>query len=228
MIIRWFGDPHLHTRPDDDYFRRQDLDPALNQGEHERNEELIELVNRYGPDLKVLMATCVAPNVRQRCLDAGMSIYWWNPICDDYDDPASHTRRLYELTGMPCLVTGGNCGASAWVLAKAILARDPIALVGMDLGYAPGTPLTKTQYYHELVKVYPHDQLERAYIAIHNPYLNETWYTDPTYYWYRQCFLQLLEQSGWATYNCTEGGTLFGDGIQWATLEEFIKTTSER
>lgn len=222
-IIRWFGDPDLKGRPDDDYFRRQDLDPALNTREHERNEELIALVNHHGPKIKVVIATCVSPNVTRRCLQAGMSLYWWNPICDDYDDPASHTRRLYELSGMPCMVTGGNCGAAAWIFAKAILTRDPVAVVGMDLGYAPGTPLSKTQYYHELIKVYPEDQLEQAYIQVHNPHLNETWYTDPTYYWYRQCFLDVVKQSGWTAYNCTEGGTLFGEGIEFMALDHFIK-----
>ena len=222
-IIRWFGDPELKSRPDDDYFRRQDLDPALNTREHERNEELIGLVNRYGPKINVIIATCVSPNVTRRCLQAGMPLYWWNPICDDYDDPGSHTRRLFELTGMPCMVTGGNCGASAWIFAKAILERDPVAMVGMDLGYAPGTPLEKTQYYHELVKFYPAERLEQAYIQVHNPYLNETWYTDPTYYWYRRCLLDVVKQAGWTAHNCTEGGTLFGDGVECLELDEFVR-----
>jgi hypothetical protein len=226
-IMRWFGDPDLKSRPDDDYFRRQDLDPAWNSQEHERNEELIALVNEHGPKIKVMIASCVAPNVTRRCLDAGMPLYWWNPICDDYDDPTCHTRRLYDLTKMPCMVSGGNCGASAWVFAKAILEIEPVAIVGMDLGYAPGTPLQKTQYYHELRNIYPEDRLEEAYIQVYNPHLNETWYTDPTYYWYRRCFLDVLRQSGWTAYNCTEGGTLFGEGIKYLGLGEFIVKHAE-
>ena len=101
-------------------------------------------------------------------------------------------------------------------------------MVGMDLGYAPGTPLEKTQYYHELIKFYPEERLEEAYIQMHNPHLDETWFTDPTYYWYRQCFLQMVQQSGWTGYNCTEGGTLFGEGIEWIALDQFIKEQSER
>ncbi len=221
-IIRWFGDPDLKTRPDDDYFRRQDLDPALNTREQERNEELIALVNEHGPKIKVIIATCVSPNVTKRCLQAGMPLYWWNPICDDYDDAGGHTRRLYDMTRMPCMVTGGNCGASAWIFAKAILEREPVAIVGMDLGYAPGTPLRRTQYYHELIKFYPEERLEQAYVQVHNPVLGETWYTDPTYYWYRQCFLEVVKQSGWTAYNCTEGGTLFGEGIESLPLDRFI------
>jgi hypothetical protein len=227
-IIRWFGDPELRTRPDDDYFRRQDLDPALNTKELERNEDLIELVNRYGPQIKVIIATCVAPNVTRRCLDAGMPLYWWNPICDDYDDPHGHTRKLHALTGMPCMVTGGNCGASAWIFANGVLQCENVALVGMDLGYAPGTALRRTQYYHELIKFYSEAELEQAYIEIHNPHLDETWYTDPTYYWYRQCLLDVVKQSGWTLINCTEGGTIFGEGVQWRTLDEFLAGTKRR
>nr|MBI3611651.1 DUF115 domain-containing protein [Nitrospirota bacterium] len=221
-IMRWFGDPDLKNRPDDGYFRRQDLDPTLNSRERERNEEMIALVNAHGPKIKVIIATCVAPNVARRCLEAGMSLYWWNPICDDYDDSGSHTRRLYDLTGMPCMVSGGNCGAAAWIFARGILEKDPVAFVGMDLGYAPGTPLGKTQYYHELIKFYPEERLAEAYVQVHNPYLNETWYADPTYYWYRQSFLDMVKQFGWTAYNCTEGGTLFGEGIVPMGLGEFI------
>ena len=153
-----------------------------------------------------------------------MPLYWWNPICDDYEEPGSHTQRLFNLTGMPCMVTGGNCGASAWIFAKAILERDPVGMVGMDLGYAPGTPLEKTQYYHELIKFYPEERLEEAYIQMHNPHLDETWFTDPTYYWYRQCFLQMVQQSGWTGYNCTEGGTLFGE-VPFANGNELVQAS---
>ena len=80
----------------------------------------------------------------------------------------------------------------------------------------------------ELDKVYPEDRLSEAYIEIYNPHLNETWYTDPTYYWYRQCFLDVVKQSGWTAYNCTEGGTLIGEGIEWMALDHFIKEQQGR
>jgi hypothetical protein len=69
--------------------------------------------------------------------------------------------------------------------------------------------------------------LDEAYIQLANPYLDETWYTDPTYYWYRQCFLEVLQHSGWTAYNCTEGGMLFGDGVEWMALERFIHEYSK-
>ncbi len=207
-IVRWFGDPELELRPADDYFRRQDLDPHLLRDEADRNRELLALVDRHGPRVKAVLDTSVA-------------VYWWNPIYDDYDAPDSLTRRLFELTKAPCLVTGGNTGAAAWVFATAVLGCREAALVGMDLSYHPSTPITHTQYYTELRDLLG-EAVAEAYIHMENPHLGETWYTDPTYWWYRQAFLELAAQSPATTVNCTEGGILFGDSVRWSGLDAFL------
>lgn len=219
-IVRWFGDPELEKRPADDYFQRQDLDPYLNKDEVARNREILDLVNRHGPKIKAILSTSVAPTVTHRVLEAGMPIYWWNPIYDDYDEPGSYTRYVFELTKAPCMVTGGNCGTAAWVFAGTILRATRVAVTGTDLSYPPDTPLESTQYYTELRDLFG-DRFADAYIHVWNPHLRQTWYTDPTYWWYRESFLALAQQAPFTTYNCTEGGILFGDGIEWCTLEDF-------
>src|SRR5438093_9171962 len=40
------------------------------------------------------IATCASPAVVDRCEKAGMRLYWWNPMYDDYDQPDSLSRRL--------------------------------------------------------------------------------------------------------------------------------------
>jgi len=219
-IVRWFGDPELEICPPDDYFRRQDLDPYLSKDEIKRNQELIELVNCYGSKIRAVLSTSVAPSVTSRVLEVGMPIYWWNPIYDDYDEQGSHTRQVFELNNVPCMVTGGNCGTAAWVFAGAILGLKNVALLGMDLSYHPDTPLEITQYYTELRNIFG-VRFAEAYIHVENPYLQQTWYTDPTYWWYQESFLELSGQATCATYNCTEGGIPFGGGIQWCSLEDF-------
>ena len=220
-IVRWFGDPQLETRPQDDYFSRQDLDPEHWNDEVLQNRQLLELVNRHGRQIKAIISTSVDTSVTRRCVDAGMQLFWWNPLYDDHEEPESVSRRLFESNGIPCMVTGGNVGAAAWVFAHSILRKKHVALVGMDLGYAPGTPLRNTQYYTELTEMFG-ERAEEAYIQIHNPYLEETWYTDPTYGWYREVMLRLVCEAPCVTYNCTEGGTLFGDGIRFIPVEEFL------
>lgn len=221
-IVRWFGDTELGGRPEDDYFVRQDLDPAHWQNEKRCNSELIDLVNQFGPRIKSIISTSVDVSVTKRCVEAGMDLYWWNPMYDDFEQEESLTRKLFESNRIPCLVTGGNVGTSAWIFAHSILKIKHLALVGMDLGYAPGTPLLNTQYYKELVQVFG-DRVQEAYIQIHNPHLNETWFTDPTYYWYRKVFLDLATEADCTTYNCTEGGTLFSDSIPFLSLNEFVE-----
>ncbi len=220
-IVRWFGDPRLEERAEDDYFRRQDLDSAMADDERRRNREMIELVNRHGADMRAVAATCIDPGVAARCEEAGLPLYWWNPICDDPAEPAGVTRALHRLNRAPCMVTGGNCGTAAWILAHSVLGKRRVALVGMDLGYRPGTPLLRTQYYYELQELLG-DRVADAYIPISNPHLGEEWYTDPTYWWYRSIFLTLAREAPCRTYNCTEGGTVFGEGIEFTPLEAFL------
>lgn len=221
-IIRWFGDPDLEKRAPDDYFRRQDLDPAFAESEIRKNREVLELVNRHGPSIKLIIATCVDPGLTRRCAEAGFEMYWWNPQYDDYDLPGSLTRRLYDLNGVPCMVTGGNVGSAAWVFAQAVLRLPHVGVVGMDLGYRPGTPLLNTQYYYQMKEILG-ERVAEGYIPMRNPHLgDEAWFTDPTYYWYRSCFLEMVKDAPGQTHNCTEGGTVFGDGVAWTPLDEFL------
>ncbi|MBI3456365.1 MAG: DUF115 domain-containing protein [Candidatus Rokubacteria bacterium] len=220
-VCRWFGDTTLESRADDDYFRRQDLDPHLGTDEHRRNRDLIELVNRHGPAIKAIICTSVAPNVTKRCLESGMELFWWNPLVDDVGKHGSLTRRLNRANGAPCMVSGGNVGAAAWVAATQVLGAREVAVTGMDFSYAPGTPIERTQYFTELVQMFG-ERAHEAIIPVENPHLGETWLTDPAYYWYRESFLDLVRQADSVTYNCTEGGILFGEPVRWSTLREFL------
>lgn len=224
-IIRWFGDSRLNERPEDDYFQRQDLDPALNKDEVMRNNELIELVNRYGHRIKVIISTSVSPEIARRCLDAQMELYWWNPVYDDYDRHDSFTKKIYEFNKVPCMVTGGNCGTSAWVFSHVVLKSPDIVMVGMDFSYPPGTNIRNTQYFEILKEIIPENP-ESGMIDVYNPFLDEIWQTDPAYYWYNQNFLQMAPHTKCKTYNCTEGGILFGAGIEFISLLEALKTVN--
>jgi len=182
-IGRWFGDTRLTAAKilEDDYFRRQEMDPYMATDEMARNDDLVKLVNRHGPSIRAIIATSASQLVTQRCREAGMELYWWNPLYDDFDQPDSLTRKVYNLNKVPCMVSGGNVGAAAWVFAHAILGIKKVAVVGTDLGYAPGTPLANTQYYKEIEEIFGENAAD-AFIDVHNPYTGEMWFTDPTYY----------------------------------------------
>jgi hypothetical protein len=221
-IVRWFGDPALTAAGADDYFRRQEMDPVHRVDEVAANRALVELVDRHGPGMKLAVATSAAPAVVDRCEKAGMELYWWNPMYDDYEVAGSLSRRLHRANGLPCLNGGGNVGTSAWVLAHAVLGKRRVGLIGMDFSYPPGTPHANTQYYPELVEMFG-DRVTQAYVHIDNPYLSERWFCDPAYYWFRDVFLEMAREADCVTSNCSEGGILFGPGVEFTTLDGFLE-----
>lgn len=220
-IVRWFGDPE-RVSAGDDYFRRQDLDEYLRVEEWKKNDELVKMVNAHGPSMCAALATSVDQSVTQRCISAGMPRYWWNPVLDDWDDPQSMTRELHRVTGkIPCLSALGHTGGACWVISHAVLECTKVAIVGMDLGYPEGTSVVNTQYY-EVVRDLPLEQAETLLLSVTNPHTQTSYLTDPVYFWYRQGMLEAVPQAECRTANCSGEGILFGEGIEWTTLEEFI------
>ncbi|MEE9250330.1 MAG: 6-hydroxymethylpterin diphosphokinase MptE-like protein [Alphaproteobacteria bacterium] len=223
-IVRWLGDYNLTPEKlEDDYFRRQDLDAHFNTDEVERNEEQIRLVNAAGPKIKAALSTSASPEVRTRCYDSGMDVYWWNPIYDDPSDRNSATRKLFEANGVPCMNAGGNVGTSAVVFAAKILGARRVVMVGMDFSYYADTPIECTQYYGEFRSFMTDAEIPYAFKTIHNPHLGEDYYTDPAYYWYRESFLELARHmTGCEVVNATEGGILFGGNVIWRSVDDVM------
>lgn len=228
-ILRWFGDPSLNqdNKNDDDYFHRQDLNNWIANNELKANQEIISLLNKYGTKIKGALATCAASGVPQRCIQSGMEIFWWNPMYDDYDQPNSLTMKVLNEVSVPCLNAGGNVGTAAWVIAHSVLNIKHIALLGMDFSYYKDTPYSRTQYYDRAIEIFSKDQLDDFFIPVFNPYLKDKFYTDPAYFWYREVFLEMSLEAPCITYNCTEGGILFGKNITFTSLEDFLNSSKQ-
>jgi len=222
-IVRWFGDPDLSEADlkNDDYFERQDLDTSFSEALR-TNDEILELLNKYGQQMRIAVSSSSANTVVTRAHQAGMQVYWWNPMYDDPDQPNSVTRTLLMKNGLPCVNAGGNVGSAAWMMANAVWGKQRIAITGMDLGYYAETPYKNTQYYHEALSLVGEERLDEIYMHIHNPHLDQWFYTDPAYMWYRECFLQMAAHASCQTFNCTEGGILFGDNIHFTNLSDFL------
>lgn len=222
-IVRWFGDPSLREQDleEDDYYRRQDLDPVF-ANEVRANEEIIALMRQHARDMPIALSTSTSIAVVERVLDAGMPIYWWNPMLDDPDKPGSRTRELMELNGFPALNAGGNVGSAAWMIADAVLGKQRVALTGMDFGYYDNTPYSATQYYREAVDLVGESRVGELFSRLYNPHVQAWFISDPAYQWYRECFLEMVADGECQTFNCTEGGILFGPNITFCTLVTFL------
>ncbi len=222
-IVRWFGKPEL-TRQDlerDDYYRRQDMDENF-ANEMRTNGEITRLVDAHGKDMRIALATTSSEPVVRRVLDTGMDIYWWNPMLDDPVAPDSLSRELYNLNGLPCVNAGGNVGAACWMMADAVLGKRHVALTGMDFAYYDETPYSATQYYPDAVALVGEENLDSIFIRIYNPHTESWFYTDPAYMWYREAFLEMALDAECRTYNCTGGGILFGESIEFVPFEDFL------
>ena len=222
-VVRWFGDPELSEEKlkKDDYFVRQEMDTDFSN-QIRTNRELTELLNEHGHKMKIALATSASKAVVDRVLQTGISIYWWNPMYDDPDNPYSVTREIYGLNKLPCINGGGNVGAACWMIADAVLRKKHVAVVGMDLSYYKDTSYFNTQYYYAAVDLVGKDNLDSIYIPVFNPHYNEWYYTDPTYWWYKERFLEMVKDADCITYNCTEGGILFGDPVRVTPFESFL------
>lgn len=224
-IVRWFGDHDFEKNNwGDDYFKKQDLDIEFRSNQKRNNEEAIDLVNKYGHLSKAIISTSAPKNVVDRVIESGMDMYWFNPLVDNPREEDSLTRKLYGINKIPCFNTGGNVGTAAWVFANAVINSPIVALTGMDLGYYKDLPVEMTQTFDELVDyVNGEMDIKECFKEYKFPLTNETYYVDPTFYWYRKNFFQLLEKSKGKTINCTEGGTLFSENIIPMFLKDFIQ-----
>jgi hypothetical protein len=226
-MVRWFGDHNFEEHAAaDDYFNRQDLDVEFRNNSIRENKENIALIDREAHKTKLLMCSTAPKNVVDRTLESKFDTYWWNPLVDDPRERDSLTRLLYGINKLPCINTGGTVGSAAWVLASSRLKIPSIAVAGMDLGYHKETPYEMTQTYFELQEFIEKGecQLEELFPEFSYPLDGQTYYTDPTYYWYRKNFLELLSQAkDVQTYNCSGAGTLFGPDIQCLDLQDFLE-----
>jgi hypothetical protein len=209
-IVRWFGDPEWERNSEgDDYFARQDLDIAFRQSAQQTNQENIRLVD--GSKARLVISTTAPANVVQRT--NAHERFWFAPLVDDPEAPGSITAQMCDATACPALNTGGTVGTAAWVFASQMLGSRSIAVVGMDYGYPTDTPLKNTQEWNltggdpDLYPQFP----ERGY------------YSSPTYFWYRQNFLDLLEAADARVTNCSGAGLLYGDRVDEMELETWLK-----
>ncbi|NBU73376.1 MAG: hypothetical protein EBS53_18365 [Bacteroidetes bacterium] len=189
------------------------------------NQKNIELINRHGPYIKALVSSSAPANVLARIKQAGFQTYFFNPLVDDPEKKDSLTRKLRAVNGFPCVNTGGNVRTCAWILAATVLGIQSVGLLGMDFGYYQDLPRQETQKYYELLEFLQDDENLDAYFPTFTyPGTGELMYTDPTYFWYRQNFLELLPLVPAKTYNCTEGGTLYSDQLPCCSIEEFLQS----
>ena len=226
-VVRWFGDEKLTNKnlKEDDYFARQDLEVKFNN-ELNMNNKVIKLFNKYAKKLNIAVGTSSSRSVIKRIISAKANIFWWNPYLDDPKIKNSVTKKIFNMNKFPVINTGGNVGATAWMMAESLFNCKRIGLLGMDFAYYLDTSINKTQYYDRLQKfVKKKEDLKMFYSKIFNPKTKKYFYTDHVYAWYKKCLVEMVSNSNAITVNCSGGGILFDKNIEWTSLNNFCKNS---
>ena len=107
-----------------------------------------------------------------------------------------------------------NVGLMAFCFAWRELKIDELCLIGMNTGTPNMTiPMNENS-----------EAFELFYKKILNPDLNEWTYLNPSAQLWREAFMDFLElmPSNTEVINCTEGGSLFGNGIKNMRFEDWL------
>lgn len=188
-----------------------------------------KLVKTNATEISVLLGAYCSPNVAKIIMRYKMDVYWFIPTFDKKLVFATATK--INPNGLLGIRPLGNTGASAWVLSWSILKCNPTCLIGFDFGYPEGTPLETTGYYSGALKLVPQDPIASSiivspkYPTIYHPIFHTKAKTDPVYTHYREAFLESIRDLPLhiKIFNCTEGGTLFGNRIECVPFARFLK-----
>ena len=109
------------------------------------------------------------------------------------------------------------------MFADSVLKVDKIALLGMDFSYYMDTPIKNTQYYDRISKLTKKENIKSFFKKIYNPKEKKFYYSDYVYIWYKEIFLEMVNNTNTKTFNCSKGGIIFENGIVWTSLKKFCK-----
>jgi len=102
-----------------------------------------------------------------------------------------------------------NVGLQAWLFAWKYMKCEEVVLIGLDHAKEEGWKPSI-------------DPEDGSFITIEHPDFKTKQILDPVYQLFRSEFLEIAEKKPCKTINCTEGGSLFGKGIECKKFEEYI------
>lgn len=182
-----------------------------------------DTVRNYHGDMKGIFAT----STHKKVVDAWLNrIYFFVPSIPQEILPNA-TSLMADFTGNSDINAGGNCGMLAWNMAAWMGCKE-IAMVGMDLSYKTNTPIEQTQAYDQYLRCLGKDRVHEAFTQGRHPFFKTPYRIDNIYQTFKTTALIWIkafkERGTCTTYNCTEGGSLYGDGIESMYLKEFLET----
>ena len=186
------------------------------------------IVKKFGNRINCILSSTVSPETYKIIKKSKMKIFWLHTLVD-YDGGKSSFNYIASIMtkteknpkGLPAIQTGGNVGTSAWIIAWNILKSSHVGLIGIDHGYYTNK---RTSDDHYLPKNKDSKNFRKAYPKIYNPINDVTCIQDPIFQYYSNALKQFILKTSKIvkTINATEGGTIFGKGIECDSLKNFL------
>jgi len=193
------------------------------------------LVDEHADEIKIVFCASASPDVVKRW--KGSQKYFFLSGIPQNLIPNVDTYISMMLPSLSQLDTGGNSGAFNYSLAS-YLGCNPVAMIGMDLGYPKDLPYEKTMYYHAYAQSIgvgkgkdgykdAQDMIAKCYHDVTHPVFGTISYTDFVY----DVFLESLkgqikynkENLRTQAINCTEGGCLFSEDMDCMKFKDFLE-----
>lgn len=193
------------------------------------------IVEKYANQIKAVLNATTEHGVTEHCKKIGVHIYWFHPLFDDPTMVSESYTKLQKAmatnerhpNGVPAMACGGNAGTATWTLSHSLLRRSPNALIGFDMGYPEGTNLEHTPYFSALFGApKPSAWVDTLYKEVYHPFFKTKALVDDVFNSYRAGFKNaVLRTPPWCeTFNCSEGGTLWGERIKCMKFSTWLES----
>lgn len=180
------------------------------------------IIDEYADKLKAIMNIHMHPSVVNRWKG---DIYWYQSYIDDFIAP-NLKFILFELTHKAILIGGGQTASIGWALA-ALKNYNPIILIGLDLSYPMDMDIRGTRLVEHYLSFF--NNMEDVLKIFDKTYHHKFFNTDckfeirfDNYTFIAKKHLKWLKDAGFQIINCTEGGTLEGEGIECMWFKDYL------
>ena len=185
------------------------------------------IVDKYADKLTAIMNVFTHPKVANRWKG---DIMWFQVFIEEMIAP-NVTFTLQQLTHTTALMSAGHSASIGWSMA-AIKNYNPIVSIGLDLSFPPDMPIEESRIFEYYLKANKgnrektSEMLEACYKHYHHKFFNTDCYFESIFGAYTDSskrVLQTLNSTGIRIINCTEGGTLEGEGIECMWFNEYLE-----
>ena len=186
-----------------------------------------DIVDKYADKLTAIMNVITHPSVVERW---NGDIMWYQVFIEEIIAP-NVTFALQQLTHTTALMSAGHSASIGWSVAG-IRNYNPIVNIGLDLSFPPDIPIEESRIFEFYLKANAgnrektSEMLESCYKHYHHKFFNTDCYFEAIFGAYTDSskrILQMLNSTGMRIINCTEGGTLEGEGIECMWFEDYLE-----